>query len=83
MTSDPVVSPFSADSLRKAVDEYFAAVPVDHVAASLEYRHADGTLRVAAAARVGEHWRVDGSLAWALRTGRVDSASVRVRGSWS
>ena len=78
-----VGSPFSAEKLREAVDSWLASVPPDHVAASVEYRHADGTVRVAAAARVGDHWRVDGSLAWALRTGRVDSASVRVIGSWS
>ena len=83
MNSDPVVSPFSADSLRKAVDTYFADIPPDHVAASLEYRAADGTIRIAAAARVGDAWRIDGALAWGLRTGRVESASVRVIGSWA
>ena len=81
--TDTVVSPFSAESLRAAVDTWMAEIPEDHVAATIEYQHTDGTLRVAAAARVGEHWRVDGSLAWALRTGRVDRATLRVRGSWA
>lgn len=83
MTSDPLPTPFSAESLRKAVDGYFADIPPDHVAASLEYRATDGTIRLAAAARVGDHWRVDGALAWHLRTGKVDSASIRVIGSWA
>lgn len=78
-----VGSPFSAEKLREAVDSWLASVPPDHVAASIEYRATDGTLRVVAAAKVGDHWRVDGALAWGLRTGRVDSASVRVVGSWS
>jgi hypothetical protein len=83
MTDTTVVSPFSAESLRAAVDTWMAEIPEDHVAATIEYQHLDGTVRVAAAARVGEHWRVDGSLAWALRTGRVDRATLRVRGSWA
>ena len=77
------VSPFSAESLRSAVDSWLADVQPDHVAATIEYKHVDGTLRVAAAARVGQHWRIDGSLAWALRTGRVQEGSVRIRGSWA
>ena len=83
MTSDPVVSPFSAESLRQAVDGYFADIPADHVCAQLEYKVTDGTVRVEAAARVGDHWRIGGALAWHLRTGRVTEGSVRVVGSWA
>lgn len=81
MTSDPLPTPFSADALRKAVDTYFADIPEGHVYAQLEYRCTDGTIRIEAAARVGDHWKIGGALAWHLRAGKVDS--VRIIGSWS
>jgi hypothetical protein len=77
-----VVSPFSAESLRAAVENYFADVPADHVCAQIEYRMTDGTIRFEMAARVKGHWEVQGALAWNLKTGRVQEGSVRVVGSW-
>ena len=82
MQSDPKPAIFTAEALRRHVDGLLAEVPVGHGYASIEYRHSDGTVRVVGAARVGEHWRVDGTFAWALRAGKVDEASVRVVGSW-
>ena len=78
-----VVSPFSAESLRAAVEDYFKDIPPDHMCAQVEYRMTDGTIRIETAARVGEHWRVGGSLAWHLKTGRVVEGSLRIVGSWS
>ena len=82
MSEAPVVSAFSAESLRKTVHAYLADLPPDHVYAQLEYRVVDGTLRFEAAARVGDDWRAGGALAWHLQTGRVVAGSVRVVRSW-
>jgi len=81
MTSDPVVSPFSAESLRAAVDGYFVDVPEGHVFAQIEYRCTDGTIRIEGAAKVNDEWRIGGALAWNLRQKRVES--VRIVGSWA
>ena len=76
-------SPFSAEALRKAVDTYFADIPPDHMHATVEYRLSDGTLRFEGVTRMGEHWKVVGSLAWHLKTGKVREGSIRVVGSWA
>ena len=76
------LGPLSAEELRKAVEGYLAPVPKEHSRVQLEYR-VNGTLRVEAAHRFDDHWRIEGSLAWNLRTGRVDEGSVRVVASWA
>lgn len=73
-------SRFSAEKLREAVQGYFADVPPNHLHAQLEYTLADGTVRFVAAARVNDEWKIGGSLAWHLRSGKVES--VRLVGSW-
>lgn len=82
MTSDPKPPVFTAEMLRAAVEQYLAPVPAEHTSVQIEYR-VQGTLRVEVAHRVNDHWQIEGSLAWNLRTGRVDEGSVRVVASWA
>ena len=80
---DAPVSPFWPESLKAAVEDYFKDIPDDHVCAQLQYKVADGTVRLATAARVGDSWRIGGNLAWNLKTGRVVEGSIVVIGSWA
>lgn len=76
------LGPLSAEELRRQVEAYLAPVPAEHTSVQIEYR-VSGSIRIDAAHRVNDHWRIEGSLAWNLRTGRVDEGSVRVRASWA
>ena len=75
------LGPLSAEELRRHVESFLAPVPAEHTSVQIEYR-VGGTLRIEAAHRVNDHWRIEGSLAWNLRTGRVDEGSVKVVASW-
>jgi hypothetical protein len=72
---------FSGEALRKAVDEAFAKVPVGHGCARLRLTLPDGTISIAGAARVGDHWMIQGEAAYSLQT-HTGSAVVEVLCSW-
>jgi hypothetical protein len=74
-------SPFSSAALRRAVERELTGVEPGHGHAELEVTLPDGTVRVLLAARVDEHWQVQGAAQFRIPT-REWGAVVRVVRSW-
>lgn len=71
---------FDPASLRRHVDAAFAAVPAHHGCARVRVT-SGGEVSVVVAARVNDHWLVQGQAAWDFAKDS-GSASLEVLASW-
>jgi len=72
---------FDAAALRKYVDSALSSVPPGHGCARLRVTLPDGRVEFVMAARVSDHWMVQGAVDWKVGT-KDWSANVEVCASW-
>ena len=79
MTETPTL--FDPAALRAYVNKAFAAVPPHHGCARLKVTLPDGRVEFVMAARVSEHWMIQGGADWKIGT-KDWSAKLEVDCSW-